>query len=371
MYKVHCGILYGSFWAIAMGNQNMNYWTNRDIDRIRHDYYTASYFHRTKSLLLKHHNQTEVMMQVFQRRDKAVICGMNEVIELFKYATGCWIKDVWKNCRNKITLRVLSDGAMVKAREPVMQVVGPYVYFAHLESLYLGILARRTLVATNAYNAVKAAGKKSVFLFADRFDYFSNQEGDGYAARIGGVSGVCTPAQSSWWNGEPIGTIPHAFIALHRGDTVRAASEFSSHYPHVPLVALVDYNNDCVGTSVKVAQVLGDKLWGVRLDTGSDMTDISLGNTEQKGVTPRLVYLVRQALNAAGFPRVKIVVSGGFTADKIKLFEKEKSPVDSYGVGSWMLKGNNDFTADIVKVEGRSEAKRGRGFMNSRRLKVV
>lgn len=340
----------------------MNFLPKDAIDRIRRDYYSAVYFHRTKQMLLAEKNLTPVMMQVFQRNDKAVLCGMREVIELLKQATGYWQGKKWVNCRKTLEIKTRTDGDILRAREPVMHITGPYAYFAHLESVYLGILARRTLVATNSRRAVRAANGKPVIFFADRFDYFANQEGDGYAAHIGGVSGVCTPAHGAWWNGKPVGTIPHALIAVNGGDTVKAARQFAKHYPRVSLIVLVDYHNDCVRTAVAVADALGNRLWGVRLDTSSDMVDVSLAKMNQGGVTPELVRLVRSALNNAGHKKVKIVASGGFTAEKLWVFERTQTPVDAYGVGSSLLKGENDFTADIVRVNGKSEAKEGRRF---------
>ncbi|MCI0596595.1 MAG: quinolinate phosphoribosyl transferase, partial [candidate division Zixibacteria bacterium] len=90
-----------------------------------------------------------------------------------------------------------------------------------------------------------------------------------------------------------------------------------------------------------------------------------------RGVNPSLVLKVREALDKEGFQHVKIVVSGGFNPDKIKWFEEAKVPVDSYAVGSWILSGNFDFTADVVMVEGKPAAKVGREYRPNTRLKKV
>ena len=182
---------------------------------------------------------------------------------------------------------------------------------------------------------------------------------------MGGAAGVCTPAHASWWKGHPVGTIPHALIAVNSGNAVAAAKQFANRFSRVPLVVLVDYDNDCVRTALAVARALENKLWGIRIDTASDMVDVSFQNERNRakgGVTPELVRLVRRALNSEGYQHVKIVVSGGFTAEKIRHFEKDKTPVDEYGVGSVLLKGDNDFTADIVQVNGKPEAKAGRTY---------
>lgn len=337
----------------------MIFWDKATIERIRRGYYSAVYFNRTKYILEQEHDDTIVTMQVFQWNDRSTLCGINEVIELLKVAS---------DKPKALSIRTLRDGDSIRSREPVMHITGPYVYFAHLESLYLGILARRTLVATNTRRVVEAANGKPVFFFADRFDDFHNQEGDGYATHVGGAAGVCTLAHASRWNGVPIGTIPHALIAVSGGDTMRATQRFAKHIKGANIVALVDFDNDCVGTSLAVAKVLGKKLWGVRLDTAGDLIDISASSP---GVNPILVRLVRRALNDNGFAHVKILVSGGFTEEKVRIFEKEKTPVDGYGIGSALVHGNNDFTADIVLVNGKNQAKAGRSYKANRRMKVV
>ena len=80
---------------------------------------------------------------------------------------------------------------------------------------------------------------------------------------------------------------------------------------------------------------------------------------------------MREALDREGFQHVKIVVSGGFTVDKIRQFEEQGVPVDSYGVGSSLFGGRYDFTADIVMVEGRPQAKVGRQYRHNSRLEPV
>jgi nicotinate phosphoribosyltransferase len=120
---------------------------------------------------------------------------------------------------------------------------------------------------------------------------------------------------------------------------------------------------------------LGDRLWGVRLDTSETLVDRSLwaamGGFRPTGVAPELVRRVRQALDAEGFQRVRIVVSGGFTAERIAAFEAAGVPADAYGVGSSLLQGVADFTADIVRVEGEPCAKVGREYRPDARLDIV
>jgi nicotinate phosphoribosyltransferase len=141
------------------------------------------------------------------------------------------------------------------------------------------------------------------------------------------------------------------------------------------LTVLVDFENDSVRTALDVARALGPRLWGVRLDTSEALVDRSLwaelGDFKPTGVNPRLVWKVRDALDEAGFPDVKIVVSGGFDADKIREFEEGGVPVDAYGVGSSLIRGSNDFTADIVLADGVPAAKVGRHYRPNPRLERV
>ncbi len=212
--------------------------------------------------------------------------------------------------------------------------------------------------------------------FPARHDHWLVQTGDGYAAHLAGAIGVSTDAQASWWGGKGIGTVPHGLIAACGGDTVEVTRRFADiYYPEVNVVALVDFDNDCVTTSLACADALGERLWGVRLDTSEPMVDRALwgrmGTFKPTGVVPELVWEVRRALDDKGHEHVKIVVSGGFDAGKIAAFEAAGVPADAYGVGSSLLRGNTDFTADVVLVEGRSCAKAGRGFADSPRLERV
>jgi nicotinate phosphoribosyltransferase len=202
------------------------------------------------------------------------------------------------------------------------------------------------------------------------------QTGDGYAAHIAGAIGVSTDAQASWWGSEGVGTVPHALIAAYEGDTVLASRKFAEHMPEdIGLITLVDFDNDCVETSLKVARALGSRLYGVRLDTSETLVDKSImpemGSFKPTGVNPQLVENVRRALDREGFRHVKIVVSGGFTAEKIRFFEEREVPVDVYGVGSSLFQGRFDFTADVVQLEGRPLAKVGRSCRPNPRLEVV
>jgi len=266
----------------------------------------------------------------------------------------------------------------------VMTIEGDYTLFAHLETVYLGVLARRTLVSTNTRGVIEAANRKPIIFMPARHDHHRIQTGDGYAAYVAGATigfpiGVTTDAQASWWGGKGVGTVPHALVSAYGGNTVLAASKFAEwaarEAPDINVTVLVDFENNSVETALEVARALGDRLWGVRLDTSETLVDRSLleemGDFKPTGVNERLVRRVRDALDSAGFERIRIVASGGFDADKIRAFEERGVPVDSYGVGSALIRGENDFTGDIVLTDGLPSAKVGRSFRPSERLELV
>jgi nicotinate phosphoribosyltransferase len=261
--------------------------------------------------------------------------------------------------------------------ETVLTIEGDYGLFAPLETVYLGCLARRSLVMRNVRAVVRAAGGKPILFFPARHDHWLVQSGDGWSAHVAGAIGVSTDAQASWWGGRGIGTVPHSLIAAFGGDTVAAADAFARRFAsEMNVTVLVDFDNDSAGTAVAVADRLGKRLWGVRLDTSEALVDRALqglpgDERERRGVTPELARRVRAALNQAGHQRVRIVVSGGFDTERIERFEAENPPVDAYGVGSALVRGSNDFTADIVRVDGRPCAKVGREERPSTRLRPV
>ena len=155
--------------------------------------------------------------------------------------------------------------------------------------------------------------------FPARHDHWLVQTGDGYAAHVAGAIGVSTDAQASWWGSEGVGTVPHAIIAAYGGDTVLATRKFAEHMPEsVRIITLVDFENDCVRTSLACAPALGERLYGVRLDASETLVDKSvisqMGSFKPTGVTPQLVWNVRHALDRDGFTHVRIVVSGGSTS---------------------------------------------------------
>ena len=330
---------------------------NLPLEKMRSGYYSDTYFNRAREILERDGHFPHVRMQVFQR-SRSVLCGIDEALAILKLCSGRDERGQWCDGWDQLRVHALHDGDEIKPFETVMTIEGDYTLFAHLETCYLGVLSRRTRIATNAREIVTAANGKEVLFFPARFDHHQMQTGDGYAAYISGALGVSTDANAEWWGSRGMGTVPHSLIAAYDGDTVVATEKFAEYIdPDVHVIALVDFDNDCVETSLAVARSLGKRLWGVRLDTSGTLVDRSLwaemGTFRPTGVVPQLVRNVREALDRGGFPYVKIVVSGGFDARKIREFEDDDVPVDAYAVGSAFFDGAGrfDFTADIVALE--------------------
>jgi nicotinate phosphoribosyltransferase len=341
------------------------------VEKMREGYYTDAYFNHARDTLVEDGLHPRVLMQIFQK-NHAYLGGMDEAIAIVKLCSTDW---------DGLTIRALHDGDEIEPYEPVMTIEGDYTTFAHLETLYLGVLSRRTLITTNVVRVLRAARGKPIIFMPARHDHHRVQTGDGYAAFVAGQVvgapvGVTTDEQASWWGGKGVGTVPHALISAYGGDTVLAASKFAEWAPpDLNVVVLVDFENDSVQTALEVAKELGPRLWGVRLDTSESLVDRSLwedlGDFAPTGVNERLVHEVRDALDGAGFGEVRIVASGGFTTDKIEDFERKGVPVDAYGVGSSLIRGSNDFTGDIVLTDGKPSAKAGRRYRPSDRLEPV
>jgi nicotinate phosphoribosyltransferase len=341
------------------------------VERMRQGYYSDAYFNHARATLLDDDRRPRVVMQVFQKH-AACLGGMDEAIAILKLCSEDW---------DDLTVHALYDGDRIEPYESVMTIEGDYTSFAPLETLYLGVLARRTLITTNVVRVLEAANGKPIIFMPARHDHHRVQTGDGYAAYVAGQVvgapiGVTSDAQASWWGGKGVGTVPHALIAAYGGNTVLAATKFADWAPEdLNVTVLVDFENDSISTALEVARALGPRLWGVRLDTSESLVDHSLwnelGDFKPTGVNERLVRKVREALDGDGFERIKIVASGGFTVEKIREFEERGVPVDSYGVGSSLIRGSNDFTADVVLTDGRPSAKAGRRFSPNPRLELV
>ncbi len=410
------------------------------IDRIRAGYYSDKYFTRYVEVLKKDAYHPKVLYQFFPRRDSVVV-GIDEALAILKMCTGYYsdeekakglfqdlleaerglqkavyvmdregiekanerrwdlreaLNSIWVDKFDEISIKALYDGEETKEMEPIMSIEGDPTYFGYLETILLGVLARGTSTATAVKKVVRAAGGKPILFFSARFDHYWVQATDGYAAFKAGANIVSTDANADYWGAEAMGTVPHALIAAYNGSTSDAAIKFDRFIdPDVNRIILVDWENDVIGTTKRMARDFyeyatgkkyeeGDplggligtgakKIWGVRFDTSASLRDVSVTPIGEisLGVCPELVWKARKEFDAMGMKDLKIVVSGGFNADRINMFEKLDVPVDSYGVGSTLLKEKVDMTADIVEVNGESCAKVGRGKMDLSRLEKV
>ncbi|GAB4490018.1 MAG: hypothetical protein Fur0016_17790 [Anaerolineales bacterium] len=445
--------------SIFDGKRLTNKTFKLDIDRMRRGWYSDKYFANINAMLNtlaaegytyrgKHHNlppkfspeniavgDIEVEMQWFTRRvGTTVVVGVDKALAMLKHCTGYFDGDRFIDTSDQLEVWAVHDGTTVTSDgnplrvQPVLKVRGRYRDFALLETPTLGILTRASRVATNVYETLSAAGGKPVLFFPARFDLHEVQAADGYAYNIAVQRFnqdyaqqlgpfVSTDAQGDWWGGAGGGTVAHAAIASFLGDTAEAMMAFARVLPaSIPRIALVDFNNDCVRDSLLVLDAMFAryrelinardeteaakyKLYGVRLDTSGSLRDKSvtpLGDPAlDLGVTPRLVFNVRQALDSAWerwninsawkeraqeFCRsVKIVVSGGFAPEKIRKFEKLGVPADIYAVGSYLFNNNgttvSDFTADVVRIKLQGEwvdmAKVGRKPLDNPSLERV
>jgi len=366
-----------------------------------------------------------VEMQIFTRRKGlTVVVGVDKALTMLRHCTGYFDEDDnFVETYDQLEVWAVDDGAVVhyppkdnagegdpRFVHPVMRIRGRYRDFALLETPILGVLSRASRIATNVYETMVAARGKPVLFFPARFDAHEVQAADGYAYDVAvqrfnrdygqhTPSLVSTDAQGDYWGSTGIGTVPHAVIACFLGDIAAAMVAFASTLPpEVSRIALVDFNNDNVTGSLRTLKAMFNRhrelvdagneeearkyvLHGVRLDTARSVRDVAvppLGDPElDLGVNPRLVFIVREALDRAweswGLPpeweerakeycrNVKIVVSGGFNPKRIRRFEQLGVPADSYGVGSSLMSNdsavgtNTDFTADVVRIRVKGQ----------------
>src|SRR5262249_43826036 len=259
------------------------------VEKMTAGWYTDAYFNHARDTLLADGRRPRVVMQVFQK-NHAFLGGMDEAIAVLKLCSHDW---------DALTVHALYDGDRVEPWETVMTIEGDYTLFAHLETVYLGVLGGRPLTTTTAVAGREAANGKPVIFMPARHDHHRNQTGDGYAAYVAGrvvgaEIGVTTDEQASWWGGKGVGTVPHALIPACGGNPVLAAARCAEWSPEDRNVTvLVAFENDSVETALEVARALGPRLWGVRLDTSESLVDRSLweemGDFRPTGVNERLV----------------------------------------------------------------------------------
>lgn len=401
-----------------------------DFEKIREGYYSDEYFAGVRTILENLSRKSyrfggtspaeeirkfidnqmnigdiEVDMKIFTRREPfSIAAGTDYVKEIVRECIGSYESDSGKIVKSSEPIKVYSvaEGEKISPLQTVMRLSGRYRDFAILETVILGILSRASLIATNTYNFLDASNGKPILFFPARFDFYMNQELDGYAYKVGHDAYVrntgkdvepliSTQAQGAWWGGERWGgAMSHSYLVCFLKDTAEAAIQFAKCAPpEYKRIVLVDVNNDTINDGLAAAKAMfkeylnciesGDideavkyKLYGVRLDTPRNLRDITippLGDPELDcGVNPRLVFMTRQAFDQAPdqmnlplrciklakqyFKEIKIVASGGFNVDRIKMFEKLNVPADIYSVGSsFLAEGQNNYTADLVRVK--------------------
>lgn len=314
------------------------------------------YFVRAERILEREGLDPIVTMEVFGRRD-AILCGIGEVKNLLAHVLAA-------SDPGEVVVEALDDGDTIAPKEVVLRIKARYRAFGLYETALLGMLAQSTGWATAARECVEAAAPQPVISFGARHVHPDITDVLDYAAIVGGCVGASTPAGARLAGLNPTGTMPHSLVLII-GDTVKAAEAFDRDLDEdVPRIVLVDTFKDEAEEALRVAHALGDRLYGIRLDTPS----------ERGRVTPDLVREVRARLDQAGFGHVKIVVSGGLTPDRMGVFREAGAPVDSYAVGSYISGATPiDFTGDIKEIDGRPIAKRGRipGRTDSPRLRTV
>jgi nicotinate phosphoribosyltransferase len=314
------------------------------------------YFRRASEILASADLDPMVVMEIFTRRS-AVLCGIDEAKTLLAHALADEPPDA-------VQVEGLADGDVISPKEVVLRIRARYRAFGLYETAVLGLMAQSTGWATAARECVEAAAPQPVISFGARHVHPHVADVLDYAAIIGGCVGASTPAGARLAGLSPTGTMPHSLVLIF-GDTVRAAEAFDANMPaDVPRVVLVDTFRDEAEEALRVAQALGERLYGIRLDTPA----------ERGRVTPELVLEVRARLDQAGFSHVRIIVSGGLTPERIGIFKEAGAPVDSYAVGSYISGAHPiDFTGDLKEIDGRPIAKRGRipGLTDSPRLQPI
>lgn len=320
-------------------------------------YYAESavdvYFLRARKTLSGAKVDAVVTMDFFTS-SPGVLCGVNEAVRTL----GGVLRDgdeAW----------AIAEGETMSRKETVLRIRAPYSRFGVYETAVLGMLSSCSGWATAAREVVTAANGKRVISFGARHVHPLIGPVMEYSAVVGGCAGCASPlgAQLAGLQGAS-GTMPHAMILLF-GDTVKAALAFDQQMgDDVLRIVLVDTFKDEAEESLRVAEALGKRLRGVRLDTPG----------ERGGVTPELVKEVRARLDQAGFAHVGIFVSGGLDAARIREFEAAGCPIHSYGVGMSIAAAPPiSFTADIKEIAGKPMTKRGRipGAAPNPRLKRV
>ncbi len=307
---------------------------------------TDVYFTRTKEILERKGIRVRALAEVTSGRlprnwGWAVLCGVEEVASLFE---GLPV-DVYSLPEGTIFSPQDARGMRV----PLLTIEGIYTDYCLYETPMLGMLCHASGVATMAARIRKQAWGKLLIAFGIRRAHPALSPMLDRATYIGGFDGVSSLLGAKTIGKEPMGTMPHALIICF-GDQAKAWKAFDEIMPAgVPRVALVDTYYDEKAEAVLALQTLGEKLHGVRLDTPAS----------RKGDFTELLREVRWELDLRGGKHVKIILSGGIDDSNIK--ELSEAGADGFGVGTSITNAPVlDLAMDLVEVEGRPAAKRGK-----------
>jgi len=308
-------------------------------EEIRSGRVTDVYFQRTEQALKAAKVDKHVVGEVRATNlpdgwPWAVLAGVDEVLTLLE---GCEVR-VWG----------MREGEVFRAGEPVLTVEGKYRAFGRLETALLGLLCQASGVATQAARCRLAAGHRTLLSFGARRMHPALAPMIERAAYIGGCDGVSTLAAADLVGIEPTGTMPHALVLL-LGDTVKAAWAFDESAPaDVPRIVLIDTFNDEKFEALRVAEALGDRLFGLRLDTPGS----------RRGDLLEILREVRWELDLRGYHHVRLIASGGLDPESILRLNEV---CDGYGVGTSISNAKTvNLAFDIVEIEGTPVAKRGK-----------
>jgi nicotinate phosphoribosyltransferase len=359
--------------------------------------WTDTYFRRTKEVVGRFGDKT-VTYAVFMRRP--VVSAPRLVIE--------WLKAVAAERGTSFTIDLMHpEGKWVGAGEPIMYITGSFFHLAELETLLLMKLGPACVAAYNAFTMC-ADLPKVAFLAMDARHCAGTEMAEimAYAASVGserakrkngakGFVGNATDATAHFFGQKAgMGTMPHALIG-YAGSTVRAAEMFHETFPDIPLTVLVDYFGREVTDALAVCERFPDLAahgrLQVRLDTpggrfleGLDppgsyavlercaphairgyRDETQLRYLIGAGVSAAAIHYMREKLDDAGFPAVKIIASSGFGPAKCRLMAEAGAPVDVVGTGSYLPEhwGETYATADIIEYDGERRVKVGREFL--------
>ncbi len=264
----------------------------------------------------------------------ALFTGIDEAVPLLKTL--------------KVKVRAMKEGTVFHPYEPVMEMEGRYQDFCVYETALLGLICQASGVATKAARVKRLAGDRVVMSFGARRMHPILAPMIERNAYIGGCDGVAVVKSGELIGEDPMGTMPHSLI-LCMGSTVDAIKAYDEVLePKLRRVALIDTFQDEKFETLNVAKVLGERLYAVRFDTPGS----------RRGNFYRILEETRWELDLRGFRHVKFFVSGGINEADIP----ELNPVvDGYGIGTSISNAPVvDFAMDIVEVDGKPLAKRGK-----------